>query len=178
MTEDKLSKNIYYKRERGVADVLEGFLKPVFEKQGYALTKILFKWHSIISNDEVSSYSKPIKIVSHKTYSGVNQVLTIECDNPYIAQKIAYMKDIIIERVKVYLNYAAISDVRTTLVPRSINKPRDIKFSEIPVTDEQKVMLNQISSCDDEIIENSLKSLGTSILKRDNLKKLRKGVRL
>ncbi|MBN9542909.1 MAG: DUF721 domain-containing protein [Alphaproteobacteria bacterium] len=166
----------YRKREREISAVLEDFLKPVFEKQGYAITKILFNWHKIVGNNDIISYAKPIKITSHKTFTSTQHVLMVECDNPFVAQKIGYSKAVMLERITNFLGYAAVHDIRTKLVPKDNTKPRPINLKDIPVTSIQKQNIASICKASDEEIETVLNSLGNTICKRDNLVLLRKGV--
>lgn len=82
----------------------------IFKKSSPALAEIIINWDKIIGV-KFSSKASPVKVSSRKESGKKINVLYVRAENSSISMEMSYHKELIIERIAVYLGYKAIHNI-------------------------------------------------------------------
>jgi len=82
----------------------------LFKKRHPILAEIIINWEKIVGV-KFSSKATPVKISTRKESRKKINILYIKTDNSSISMEISYHKELMIERMAIYLGYKAIHKI-------------------------------------------------------------------
>ncbi len=94
-----------------IAGEVNSILKNIFAKKHPVLGEIIVNWGAIVG-DRFALKASPLKISSMREKGKKIDILYISVQNSSLALELSFQKEIIVERIAIYLGFKAIEDIR------------------------------------------------------------------
>ncbi|ABV75506.1 hypothetical protein A1C_06415 [Rickettsia akari str. Hartford] len=96
-----------------IKEDIDKIVRRIFAKQHPLLPAIMINWNKIVGFN-FSNKALPLKITTYTYKKQKINTLFIQAEDNTIAAELPYYQDIILERIKIYLGFAAIHKMNVT----------------------------------------------------------------
>ncbi|GAA5251971.1 DciA family protein [Candidatus Rickettsia kedanie] len=96
-----------------IKEDIDKIVRRIFSKQHPLLPAIIINWNKIVGFN-FSNKALPLKITTYTYKKQKINTLFIQAEDNTIAAELPYYQDIILERIKIYLGFAAIHKMNVT----------------------------------------------------------------
>lgn len=162
-------KNIKFRGNKTLSQSLDNAVRHVYKKRGFAQTRIISDWKSIVGK-QFALYSHPRKV--YFSTNNANGTLYVEVYDSSVAMQLSYMEQQILEKISMYLGSNSINKIKIFQNPIDIDLliKKEIKpYSEPKLSKEQHSKIdNCLLGLEDDFLKQQLSILGSNILSNKN----------
>lgn len=100
---------------KSISDEINNIIRKIFYKRDPILAEIIINWNKIVGV-KFSTSSNPVKIIKMREKGGMVNIFHIHTTNSSLSMEMSFQKEVIIERIAVYLGFKAIHSLRLFVI--------------------------------------------------------------